>query len=247
MATQATHPPLVFSRSRFNSFEKYTSTRQKAKYKINVANVLVHGKLKKRAEYFASTEENVVSILIKFLENRNAQEDIELLMNATAGHRVARQSLDINQVHNQQYTGHHLNMYAHAEKACADFKAEHLNESVFHTFVEPDQHQPTNTSSETAYPSLVDENVEQYSLKRCLAVRGIFVHKMLAPQEKIDLRAESPGSLDYHRKEKQPVSFIECAGRTSAYSAAWLSQTKTSSNIRTILCLLVPYETNSPD
>lgn len=209
IVTQATPPPLVLSPARLIEFEKHTSTRANGQYKINVANILMHGKLKKRAEFFASSESKVVSILIAFLSDRDEKEDLNILMNATWGHRVARESLNFTDTNTR---GHHL--YAHAEKACSDFKTAHLNESAFHTFVEPDQH----SLSKASY---LFQEEEQYSLKRCLSVRGISVHRIMSPEEKMDQRERSPGSLSYRRMKGEPVSFIECAGRTSAYSAAW--------------------------
>jgi hypothetical protein len=225
IVAQASPPPLVLSPSRLSTFEKHTSTRQNAQYKITIANVLLNGKLKKRAEYFASSQRSVVSILIALLDNRDSKEDLAVLLNATAGHRVARQSLqpDQDQLEHQDhlYPSHqHHNLYAHVDKACMDFKHDHLNESVIHSFVQPDQHLPDALSSRSTSSDGFKEE-EQYSLKRCLTVRGISVHKLLSPEVKRDIKAESPGSIEYRRSEFEPVSFVECGGRTAAYAAAW--------------------------
>jgi hypothetical protein len=74
----------------------------------------------------------------------------------------------------------------------------------------------------------------EYALRQHLTKRGIAVQRLLSQEDKQKARESTPGSLDYRRAvsggggvegggggSSSQVEFVECASRTSAYSAAW--------------------------
>ena len=62
----------------------FTTTRSQAQYKVVLAGLLVEGRAKRHAEYFAVSAADVAGILNAFIFTGNASQDQELAANASS-------------------------------------------------------------------------------------------------------------------------------------------------------------------
>mmetsp|Transcript_27620 Transcript_27620/g.56688 ORF Transcript_27620/g.56688 Transcript_27620/m.56688 type:complete len:381 (-) Transcript_27620:633-1775(-) len=224
--------------------EAHAVARASAKYKIVVAAVLSGDKVKRHSELFVADAEGAAAILnaLIFLGNETADRDAFALA-TSHGNLVSPRK------HHNTNGGGGGGGSFHLPMAESDLiRQEGLSNATLAglrfspTFVRAATASQDGkgwsgkrgsesggggggdgavVNKEGSARQLSEE--AEYALRQHLTKRGVALLRVVAPADKLAARQATPGSLDYRRRRGEPVSFLECASRTSAYSAAWVA------------------------
>ena len=193
--------------------EKNAVVRSAGSFKVSAQGLLSNGIVKRHAEWFCSSEASVAAILNALVFSEDEDADRSALVNATAkahfgnGRHAAFKSPEseselLEKEHLQPSTLSSLRFTAGSIASLTQFRG--------------------NSSLSMTHERSLGEELE-YALKQHLQSRGLRVEVLLAAAEKAAMRKATQGSVDYRRDLAEPISFVECASRTNAYSAAWLA------------------------
>jgi len=213
----AAMPIINLSAERKSMLEAHVATRSTASFKVVAAAVLTGSHAKQHATWYASSEEHVAAILNALVFGGSEENDRAALFAATRGPKQRAFRLPETE-----------SSLAEAE-GLAPSVALGLNyTAAFVRALLPD-----------AAPGSTPEEVE-YALRQRLSDRGVSISRLLSREARAAVRQETPGTVDYRRflgagggggddddddlEQEEPVSFVECASRTSSYSAAWLAR-----------------------
>ena len=229
----ASIPVINMSSERKIAIESHAVARSQAVFKVVAHALLSGGRVKRHAEWYASSAPEAAALLnaLVFLGNEEADR---------------AQVLNITQAHARR----HASGRFRAIEAEADLLAKeelqpgsltHLNfTAAFVTAVAPtfgshesaawanDKNSTAATRSDNR--GSVSEEVE-YALRQHLLSRGLSVTRLKPLETRLIERIETPGSIDYRRHPSEPLSLVECASRTTAYSAAWLASKQLLLNV----------------
>ena len=239
LALTSSVPLLNLTPERKHVIATYATTRSTANFNIVASAVLSGGMAKRHAEWFASTENDVASILNALVFDGNETTDRADVLKATgSGHQPRHggfrppvsESVLLEHEHLQPASLAALRFSGAFVRAITPPEAENTVELRQH---DRDTAARARRRRHEAREHGVTEEVE-YALRQHLGARGLAVNRVWRLSTPAGVGSEMvpseqdgsmvPGEPDYRRPSTDSVSFVECASRTSAYAAAWLAR-----------------------
>jgi hypothetical protein len=231
----ASIPVINLSPERKIAIEGHAVARSQAVFKVVAHALLSGGHIKRHAEWYATSASEAAALLNVFVFVGDEVADRAQILNVTRAHagrhagvnymyRAPEAEADLlakEELHNESLT--HLNFTAAFVSAVAPPFGSHLTAAWG---VDGN----STTAGGRKDRGSISEEVE-YALRQHLLSRGLSVTRLKPLETRAIERRETPGSIDYRRYSSEPVSLVECASRTTAYSAAWLANQQLLLNV----------------
>lgn len=218
----ASVPVINMSAERKAALEAHVVTRSQAVFKVVAHALLSGGRVKRHAEWYAASAPEAAALLNALVFSGNETEDRALVLNVT----LTRPGRHAGGGPMFRAPEAEADLLENEELQVGSLAQLHFTAAFVVAAAPPFGSQAALAISEAASAAGgggggVSEEVD-YALRQHLLSRGLSVTRLKPFEARAIERLETPGAIDYRRLPSEPVSLVECASRTSAYSAAWL-------------------------